>query len=247
MSKILELQHFDKLKNKTYKGKLEIKNQANNEADFYIYGDIISSEWKWEEADTNPQDVLDFLKDLEGVSNINLHVNSGGGSVFAGMAIYNILKQNKATKTVYVDGLAGSIASVIAMAGDKIIIPSNSYLMIHHALAPVWGNANEMRKMADTLDTIDEGILEVYKTKLKNDVEIETIKQMIDEETWLTGKQASEYFNIEVSEDLEAVAYAGDIDNYTNIPNELKNKLNKKAEDKTELKLAQARLRLLTL
>lgn len=118
MNKVMELKHYDKLRNKSYSGKLEIKNKTENEADFYIYGDIISSDWKWEESDVNVQDVLDFLKELDNVSNINIHINSGGGSVFAGMTIYNVLKQHKATKTVYVDGLAGSIASVIAMVGD---------------------------------------------------------------------------------------------------------------------------------
>ena len=221
MSKILELKHYDKVNNKSYNGKLEIKNITNEEADFYIYGDIISSEWKWEESDVNVQDVLDFLKDLDNVSNINIHTNSGGGNVFAGMAIYNVLKQHKATKTVYVDGLAGSIASVIAMVGDRIVIPANSYIMIHHALAPIIGNAIEMRKMADTLDVIDEGILEVYKSKLKDGVDIETIKQLIDDGTWLTGKQASEYFDIEVGEELQAVAYFGNIDVYANVPDEL--------------------------
>lgn len=135
------------------------------------------------------------------------------------------------------------------MVGDRIIIPANSYIMIHHALAPVWGNAIEMRKMANTLDTIDEGILEVYKSKLKDGVDLETIKQLIDEETWLTGKQASEYFNIEVGEDLEAVAYCGDISNYKNIPDGLVDKKGNKQqnENTTELALAKAKLRLLTL
>lgn len=254
MSKVMDLKFFDKTKNKSYSGKLEIKNKSSENAEFYIYGDIISSDWKWDNSDVNVQDVLDFLKELDDKQNIDIYVNSPGGSVFAGMTIYNVLKRNKAYKTVYVDALAGSIASVIIMAADKIIIPANSWLMIHKAWSITWGNATEMREMADLLDKLDEGILEVYKTKLKDGVEIETIKDLVEAETWLTGTDASEYFNIEVSEVVEAAACVGDISDYVNIPKELIAKVNnnhvienKEKEDKLKkekLELAKAKLQL---
>src|SRR5690625_4825000 len=113
------------------KKSLAIKNQTNDKAELYIYGDIISGDWKWEDSDVTSTEVRDFLKDIEDVTHLDIYINSGGGSVFTGMAIYNMLKRHKAHKRVIVDGLAGSIASVIAMAGDEIIIPSNAYLMIH--------------------------------------------------------------------------------------------------------------------
>lgn len=220
MSKVLEFKSYDnKLGKYRNSGKFEIKNLTSDSAELYIYGDIVSSEWsKWEDTDIAPDDIKNFLEEIDGVNSISIYINSGGGSVFAGMSIYNMLKRNNAYKTVYVDGLAGSISSVIAMVGDKIIIPSNSYLMIHHALAPIMGNSIELRKLADTLDRIDEGILEVYKTKLKENINIEDIKEMIDKETWLTGKMATEFFDIEVTEELQAIAYTGDLSKYKNTP-----------------------------
>lgn len=216
------------------KGWLEIKNQTENKAELLIYGDIVSSEWgKWESTDVAPIDVRNFLDEVKG-KDLDIYINSGGGSVFAGMGIYNMLKRHEGTKNVYVDGLAGSIASVIAMAGDNIYIPSNAFLMIHKAWNYTWGNADELRKQADTLDAIDEGILNVYKEKLKADVDIEEIKNMIADEKWLTGEEASEYFNINVIEENTSVACIKDINLYKNIPETLKNKIKNKENNKNE-------------
>lgn len=111
-------------------GSIEIRNQTDESADLCFFGDINSEslgEWqKYYPEDKAPSDVKDFLDQLENVSKINVHINSGGGSVFGGIAIYNMLKRFDAEITVYVEGLAASIASVIAMAGDKIVIPANA-------------------------------------------------------------------------------------------------------------------------
>lgn len=239
---------------------IEFKNSLENEQSLYFYGDIVSDEWgKWTDTDTCPQDILDILGQINENQPLNIYVNSGGGSVFAGMAMYNMLKRCKSQKNVYIDGLAGSISSVLAMVGDKIIMPSNSYLMIHNAWSGCQGSAQDMRKMADTLDKISEGILNVYQEKLVDGVDINKIKQLMDEETWLTGTDASKYFNIELVESNKAVAYCGDILNYKNIPDAVKNKVNTKVDtenditDKTNdtnneelelLELAKAKLRL---
>lgn len=251
MSKVLQLKNKDKQGNIKNVGKIEIKNQTKDTADLYFYGDIVSSEWdKWEDTDTCPDDILKFLKDIEGNKNLNIYINSGGGSVFAGMSIYNILKRNQAYKTVYVDGLAGSIASVIAFAGDKLVIPSNAYMMIHKAWTVTWGNASELKKVADSLEVIDQGILNVYEANLKDETSIEKIKQMIEAETWLTGKQAAEYFDIEVVEDNNAVACISDyFSSYANTPKDLKveemkdETKNNKIDD-NEIQKAKARLSL---
>ena len=87
---------------------------------------------------------------------INIYINSRGGSVFEGTAIYNQLRRHPAHKTVYVDGFACSIASVIAMAGDEVVMPRNALMMVHNAMMGVWGNAAELRKAADDLDKINE-------------------------------------------------------------------------------------------
>lgn len=201
---------------------MQVKNQTDTTADIYFYGDIVNDSWlsEWYPDDMCPSDVKEILDGVQG-KDLNIYVNSGGGSVFGGMAIYNMLKRFNGTKTVYVDGLAGSIASVIALAGDKVVIPRTAYMMIHKPWAGAWGNADDMRKMADSLDRIQDGIINVYKENLKDGVDIAEVEAMVNAETWLTGEQAAEYFNIEVS-DVESLNYADfDKSNYKNVPQNL--------------------------
>ena len=127
--------------------------------------------------------------------------------MFAGIAIYNMLKRHSGKKTVFVDALAGSIASVIAFAGDRVVIPSNSFLMIHKPWASCVGNSDDLRKMADDLEAVETGILNIYEEHLKEGVSIDTIKEMLAAETWLNGQQAAEYFNVEIGEE-KAIAAA---------------------------------------
>ena len=204
-------------------GSIEIKNQTENSADLCFFGDINSEslgEWqKYYPEDKAPQDVKEFLDQLENVSKINVHINSGGGSVFGGIAIYNMLKRFDAEITVYVEGLAASIASVIAMAGDKIIIPANAQMMIHKPSSCAWGNADEMRKEADILDGCQKAILTTYMEHAKEGVTEEQINDLINAETWKNGEEWQEYFDIEVSESSQAAAAASDFyDKYNNLP-----------------------------
>lgn len=204
---------------------LEIKNQTNDTAEIYFYGDIVGDTWSsiWDDESKCPEDIKNALSEVEG-KNLNIYVNSGGGNVFGGMAIYNMLKRFKGHKTVHVDGLAGSIASVIALAGDKVVIPKTAYMMIHKPWAGTSGNADNFREMADTLDRIQEGIINVYAENIRDGVDIETIIDMVNAETWLTGEQAAQYFNIEVSE-MDALNYATfDHGQYKNVPEQLVNK-----------------------
>lgn len=212
------------MKTRNIKDFLNIKNLENEKAELHFYGEIVSDEWeKWSDLDTCPEDVLNYLSKIENSKELDIYINSGGGSVFAGLGIYNILKRHKGRKTVYVDGLAGSIASIIAMVGDEIIVPSNSFMMIHKPLCGVIGNANDMREMADTLDRIEEGLINTYKTKLKDNVDIETIKTMVNAETWLTGVEASRYFNITVTEANKMIAKVDTnlLNSYKNVPENL--------------------------
>lgn len=217
---------------------LQVKNSTDTSADIYFYGDIVGDEWeKWCDTDTCPQDVINVLNEAQG-KDLNIYINSGGGSVFAGLAIYNMLSRATGKKICHIDSLAGSIASVICMAGDEIIMPNNSYLMIHKPSNIVWGNSIEMRKMADDLDIIQVGIENVYKTKLKDGINIETIRDLMDKETWLSANEAEKYFNIKVSEDNRAVAKLDlkNLKNYRNIPEDLKNKIeNKSSEEEPKL------------
>ena len=243
--------NFKNKANKTV-GKLEIKN-INGNSSIRFDGDIVDSDWdKWNDTDSCPSDVLEALNGLSG--DLDIYINSGGGSVFSGMSIYNILSRYKGNKTVYVDGLAGSIASVIAMAGDKIVMPKNSFLMIHKPLCMVGGHANDFRKMADTLDTIEQGIINVYATKLKDGANIDDIKSMVNNETWLTGEQAQQYFNIEVSEANNAIAFIrkNDFQNYLNdklqeskpVANQKQQISTSTVEDKEQLELETELLKL---
>lgn len=191
----------------------EVKNATATSTDLYFYGDIVSDWWgAWQDEDQYPDAIKNFLAEQTG-KDLNVYINSGGGSVFAGIAIYNMIKrhgQNNNVK-VFVDGLAGSIASVIAFAGsDKPTIPANAFLMIHNPWSWAEGNAKELRKMADDLDQITTGILNIYEEHLKEGVSIDAIKELMDAETWLNGQQAAEYFDIEVGEGKEYAAAVGD-------------------------------------
>ncbi len=210
-------------------GSIEIKNETETSADLCFFGDINSEslgEWqKYYPEDKAPKDVQDFLDQLDGVSKINVHINSGGGSVFGGIAIYNILKRYNAEITVYVEGLAASIASVIAMAGDTIIVPANAQMMIHKPSSFAWGNADDMRKEADILDGCQKVILNTYMQHAKEGITSEQIDAFINAETWKNGEEWQEFFDIEVSERNSAAACKSDyFEQYKNLPKKLKGK-----------------------
>ncbi len=195
-------------------GKLEICNQTDQKADLYILGDIVSDGWgKWCDEDTCPKDITDFLSSLGDVQEIDLHVNSGGGSVFAGIAIYNMLKRHRAKITAYIDGVAASIASVIACAGDRVVIPANGTFMVHK---PANGyfleslNADQLRKDADTLDICQKAIVQAYMAKAREGVTEETVNALVNAESWLVGESAAEYFDFEVEQSVRAAACTSD-------------------------------------
>ena len=112
---------------------------------------------------------------------------------------------------IFVDGLAGSIASVIAFAGNTPPkIPSNAFLMIHNPWTYGEGNAADLRKMADDLDEIAVGMLNIYEKHLREGVTIDTVKELMDAETWLNGAEAAKYFEVEVTDAVEIAAACGD-------------------------------------
>lgn len=226
---VLKLKKTDRKSNRIRNcGSIEIKNQTDNEAEICFYGDINSDsmgEWsKYFPDDKCPSDIKEFFDQLsDDVEKIHVHINSGGGSVFGGIAIYNLLKNHKAEIIVHVDALAASIASVIAMAGDKIIIPKNAQLMIHKPMSWVSGNADEMRKEADVLDGCQKVILSTYMDHVKEGVAEKTINDLINAETWLNGEECQEYFNFDVEDSNEAVAVVSEyFDKYNNLPEKYK-------------------------
>ncbi len=200
----------------------QVKNITETKAELYIYGDIVSDEWgKWADSDVCPTDVINALKTVSG-KDLDIYINSCGGSVFAGIAIYNMLKRQKGRKTVRIDSIAGSIASVIAMAGDEIFMYKNSFMVIHKPVSFAEGNAEDMRKCADELDKIQDIIQGIYDTKLKDEIDLNTIIDMINNETWLTAEDTAKYFNINVLEENKAAAHIKTAETYKNIPENAK-------------------------
>jgi ATP-dependent Clp endopeptidase proteolytic subunit ClpP len=131
---------------------------------------------------------LDELKALGPVAELTVRINSPGGSVYDGVAIYNALKRHDAVVTVWVDGIAASIASMIAMAGDEVVMPENAMLMLHDPLGLVMGTASDMRAMADALDKMKAGMVAAYRDKSgRDDAQIETLMAA---ETWLSAEES---------------------------------------------------------
>ena len=142
--------------------RLQPSAAAEDSYDLLIYGDIGDSWWG---DSVTAKSVVEQLNALEAtVATINVRINSYGGSVADGLAIYNALKRHKATKAVTVDGVAMSSASLIAMAGDTREIPPTSLLMIHAPWGGLYGNAKEMRQYADILDKFSESMADAYVT-----------------------------------------------------------------------------------
>lgn len=157
-----------------------------------IYNTVESDSW-WEESETSAKHFSDMLKEYENAKEIKIYINSLGGSVFEGIAIYNQLKRHSAHKTVYIDGFACSIASVIAMAGDTVIMPKNTCMMIHNAWIVAMGNAKELRKAADDLDVINSAAIQAYLDRAGDKLTREKLTEMLDAETYLTAEQCIEY------------------------------------------------------
>ena len=159
----------------------------NNEANINIYGDITS--WEWLESDVSSYTLSKELEGLD-VDTINVYINSYGGEVAEGLAIYNALKRHKAKIKTFCDGFAASIASVIFMAGDERIMSNASLLFIHNAWTYADGNAKELRKVADDLDTITQASINAYMNHVN--ITEEELKELLDNETWITPQDALE-------------------------------------------------------
>lgn len=176
--------------------KYAFKNEAEV-ASIKIYDEIASDGWG-----ISVKDIDEQIKDL-GNKPLDIHINSYGGEVFEGFAIYNTLKDYKGNKTVYIDGIAASIASVIAMCGDKIVMSKASMLMIHNASGFAYGNAEEMQKVVNALEQINSVIRGIYvaKTGMSED----EIKNLMDNETYLQPQECLEYgFIDEIKEESES-------------------------------------------
>ena len=163
----------------------------------YIYGYVEGDGydfWTGEriESDTSAEHFREELAKYPNAEEIEIYINSMGGDVVEGTAIYNQLKRHQAKKTVYVDGFAASIASVIAMAGDEVIMPANTLMMVHNMTWGVYGNPAQLRKAADDLDVINGTGREAYLLKAGEKLTRERLTEMMDAETWLPARECVE-------------------------------------------------------
>ena len=159
--------------------------QNDDSVDITIYGDITS--WPWFDGDMS---AYLLSKQIEGIEagTINVYINSYGGEVAEGLAIYNALKRHTARVRTYCDGFACSAASVIFMAGEERIMGEASLLMIHNAWSYAGGNAKELRKAAEDLDTISAAAANAYKASVN--ISDEKLAELLDNETWILPEDA---------------------------------------------------------
>jgi ATP-dependent Clp protease protease subunit len=191
--------------------KMEIRQEVrtNDTLDIYLYDNVEGDSYNWwtgekTESETSANYFKNLLEEHKNVKNINIFINSLGGSVYEGIAIYTNLKRHSAYKTVYIDGFACSIASVIAMAGDKIIMPKNTLMMVHNVWTYAAGNAEELRKVADDLEKMNTLAVESYLDKAGDKLTEEKVRELMNAETYLTAAECVEYGLADEHTDVEA-------------------------------------------
>ena len=170
------------------------------------------------------QDFISEMKEYKDTP-VNLRINCIGGDVFDGMAMYNIIKKREAKTTAYIEGIAASMGSVIALAADEVVMAENSLFMIHNAWGGAMGEAEDMRKTASVLEKISGEIASIYKRKTR--LSLDRIQDMMDEETWLNAEEAYDLGFIDTISDSIKVAAKYDVSKFKNITTEqIHNKLN---------------------
>ena len=196
-------------------GRMSLSAAANGApAKLEFYGDIVSADWeRWDSGDACPTSVSEFLGSIDPTEPLDIYFNSGGGDVYAGIAIYNLLMRHTGTMRGYVDGMCASIASVILMCCGDITVNTGAQIMIHNPWTYAWGNAAELRAYADRLDDVRERMLDIYMTRAAEGVTREAIGEKMDAETWLDGAAAAEVF-AGIKQGAERMAALVDSDYY---------------------------------
>lgn len=182
----------------------KIRNEADSSeaAELLIYGTISDETWWGDEV--TPKQFHDDLAALDG-KDLCVRINSGGGDVFAAVAIYNQLKTYGGKVTVRIDGLAASAATIISCAGEQVIMPSNALFMIHNPAMFAFGgyDANDMRECANQLDLVKQTIVNTYLTR--SSLSEDELCQKMDDETWMTAEEALDYGFVDVIDEQETV------------------------------------------
>lgn len=206
---------------------------------FALYGAVVDTdEERTTIEDCTPGQFRAFTKNLEPNEELQISINSPGGSVYGGIAIANMIRQLSANghkTTAFVEGLAASIASVIMCACDKVVLGESSLIMIHNCWSIVQGDANTLRKEADSMDVLNDAIISFYRSKF--DLSSETLKNLMDQETWFSGKEAEDFnFNCEVIADEAGYKIAAklkdiDLSKFKHLPKALKEIIMEKEQE----------------
>lgn len=195
--------------------KTEVKNGVDNKriGSIYLYDDIAPNNrdmWSGRavESETSAQSIQKQIEEMGDIAELNVYIASNGGDVRTGLAIYSQLKRLECPKTAYIDGVAASIATVIPCACDKIVMYKTGIFMIHNASCGCYGNAEDMRKTAEILETYSESIRQAYVNRCK--IPEDEIKALMDAESFMTANQALEYGFIDEITDKPAVSASVD-------------------------------------
>lgn len=181
----------------------EFKNKSKDVGELYLYGEISSTPWFGDEI--TPKTFKSELDALGEVKNLDIYINSPGGDVFAGYAMKAMLDRHSAEKTVYVDGIAASIATIFFGSANKVVMAENSMAMVHKCWSIVAGNVKEIIKQTEIMGKIDDTLSEIFQ-KLTGKTK-EDIDQMLDDEKWMTAKEAVEMgFAHEIAEGKKIAA-----------------------------------------
>lgn len=217
------------------------KNITSTSADLYFYGAIVDEKeadwWTGEisKTDVDTMELKEELDKLNGITDLNIYINSPGGSVFASSTMVSMLnrfKKNTGAKIhSFVDGLCASASTYLLMVADDVNFYKNSIMMIHKPMTMAWGNANELQKEIDTLNTLEDNVMiPMYMNKSK--VSEEEIKNLINEETWFNANEKDKNFIgnffavnlIDEAKEVSACVSKELFKNYRNVPKELANK-----------------------
>lgn len=185
---------------------LMMENQENSKKVVaYMHGTVGAGWW----GDINAKKTREMFDNID-ADEIELHIHSGGGDAFEGIAICNYLRSHKASVTAVIDGLAASAASLIAMGADKIIMPSNTTMMVHRASTYAYGNADSLEKQAKMLRDVDDALIQTYRNRFNG--EFHELEALLDNETYMTAETAKSYgFVDEISDAIESVDSEDDV------------------------------------
>ena len=184
---------------------------TGNEQKLFIYGDIVGADWqKWSKADTCPQDVLDLFGGFDKTKPVDICINSGGGDVFGALAICSVIGRHLGETRAHIDGIAASAASVIACACDTVDMPEYAQMMIHRPWTMAMGNADDLLKACDMLDAAEESIISIYRGKLADGKTDEDLRAALAAETWYSGGNIKDMFNVSVTQSAAAAAALSD-------------------------------------